>query len=184
MAEPEVSEAIGSMMTRVADARALIVDLRNNQGGEPETVAFVASYLFDPTPVHLGDIYRRDTDTTQQFWTARELPGKRFGGAKPVYILTSKKTFSGGEDLAYSLQAIKRAQVVGEQTAGGAHPCDAYSIDDVFYIVVPWGRSINPVTKTNWEGVGVTPDVAVPADQALEEAHRRALRDLSSSRPR
>jgi retinol-binding protein 3 len=178
--DPEVREGIGRLMSHVADARALIIDLRDNSGGEPATVAFVASYLFDTAPVHLTDIYRRDDDSTQEFWTAPQVPGKRFGGQKPVYVLTSKRTFSGGEDLAYSLQAIKRARVVGEQTRGGAHPCDAYPLDDAFFIVVPWGRGINPVTKTNWEGVGVTPDVAVPEERALQRAHRLALADLAA----
>lgn len=182
--ESEVRVAIGGIMTSVADAQALLVDLRNNTGGEPETVAFIASYLFDETPVHLNDIYRRDDNSTRQFWTRREVPGKRFGATKPVYVLTSAKTFSGGEDFAYSLQALKRVRVVGEQTAGGAHPCDAYPLDEPFYIVVPWGRAINPVTNTNWEGVGVTPDVTVPADKALEEAHRLAIADLAAAEPK
>ncbi len=178
--DPEVREGIGRLMSRVADARALIIDLRDNTGGEPATVAFVASYLFDATPVHLSDIYRRDDDSTQEYWTAPEVPGKRFGGQKPVYVLTNKRTFSAGEDFAYSLQAIKRARVVGEQTRGGAHPCDAFPLDDSFFIVVPWGRGINPTTKTNWEGVGVTPDVAVPEDRALETAHRLAIGELAA----
>jgi retinol-binding protein 3 len=178
--DPEVRDAIGGLMTQVADARALLLDLRDNHGGHPDTVAFVASYLFDATPVHLGDIYRRDDGSTQEFWTASKVPGTRFGPKKPVYVLTSKRTFSGGEDLAYGLQAQGRARVVGETTRGGAHPCAPYSLDEWFYIVVPWGRSINPVTHTNWQGVGVVPDVAVPADRALDEAHRRAIQDLSS----
>jgi retinol-binding protein 3 len=182
--DPEVREGIGRLMSRVADARALIIDLRDNSGGEPATVAFVASYLFDETPVHLNDIYRRDDDSTQEFWTAPEVPGKRFGGQKPVYVLTNKRTFSGGEDLAYSLQAIKRARVVGEQTRGGANPCDAFPLDESFFIVVPWGRAINPVTKTNWEGVGVTPDIAVPEERALETAHRLAIADLTARNKR
>jgi C-terminal processing protease CtpA/Prc len=177
-----VREGIGALMSRVGDARALLIDLRDNSGGEPATVAFVASYLFDAKPVHLNDIYRRDDDSTQQFWTAAEVPGKRFGARKPIYVLTSKRTFSAGEDLAYSLQAIKRARVVGERTRGGAHPCDAYPLDDSFFIVVPWGRGINPVTKTNWEGVGVMPDVAVPEERAFDEAYRLAMADLAAAK--
>jgi C-terminal processing protease CtpA/Prc len=101
---------------------------------------------------------------------------------KPVYVLTSSRTFSGGEELAYDLQALHRAQVVGETTGGGAHPVAPYEVGDQFTIMVPAGRPINPITKTNWEGVGVKPDIAVKADAALDEAHRRAVAELTSAK--
>jgi C-terminal processing protease CtpA/Prc len=99
-----------------------------------------------------------------------------------VYVLTSKRTFSGGEEFTYDLQSLHRAKIVGETTGGGAHPVAPHELDEWFTILVPSGRPINPITKTNWEGVGVVPDIAVPPDAALEEAHRRALADVSSKR--
>ena len=101
------------------------------------------------------------------------MPGLRFGGAKPVYVLTSSRTFSGGEEYTYDLQQLKRATIVGETTGGGAHPMASHRIDDHFLIAVPFARPVNPVTQTNWEGVGVVPDVKVPAGDALETALRR-----------
>lgn len=178
----EARDAIAALMTQVADADALLIDLRRNGGGHPDTVALVASYVFDAKPVHLNDMYSRDTNAITESWTVRDLRGTRFGGKKPVYVLTSKRTFSGGEELAYDLQSLRRAKLVGETTGGGAHPAGSRKLDDSFTIRVPWGRPINPITKTNWEGVGVVPDIAVSAEAALDEAHRRALQDLAALR--
>lgn len=98
------------------------------------------------------------------------MPGRRFGGGKPVAVLTSARTFSGAEEFAYDLQALKRATVVGETTGGGAHPVRGRRVDAHFVVMLPWRRAVNPVTKTNWEGVGVTPDVKTSADAALTVA--------------
>ena len=182
--DDEARERVAHLMSRVADADALLIDLRNNGGGSPDTVALIASYVFDETPVHLNDVFSRDTGSVQQFWTVRDLRGTRFGGQKPVYVLTSKRTFSGGEGFAYALQSLHRAKIVGETTGGGGHPVAPHKLDEWFTILVPWGRGINPVTKTNWEGVGVVPDIAATADSALDEAHRRALDDVSSKSKR
>lgn len=180
--DDDVQAAIGDFMAQIADADALILDLRHNHGGDPETVAVVASYLFDTQPVHLGDIVVPERGTTVQFWTWRNVRGTRFGGKKPVYILTSRETFSGGEGLAYDLQALKRALVIGETTGGGAHPAILFDLDDWYHVAVPNGRSVNPITKTDWEGIGVVPDVPVAADAALDEAVRRATNDLALTR--
>lgn len=173
-------EAIAGFMTRIADADALIIDLRGNRGGDPETVALVASYLFDAKPVHLNDMFSREDGSTRQSWTLKDVPGKRFGGSKPIYVLTSHQTFSGGEELAYGLQSLHRATLIGETTGGGANPGSPRGIDAWFTIFVPDGRPINPVTKTNWERVGVKPDVPVASDAALDEALRRARRELTT----
>jgi hypothetical protein len=176
--DDQAREAIGRLMSQVADADALIIDLRSNGGGSPDTVALVASYVFDE-PTHINDMYSRDLDSTREYWTLRDVRGTRFGGKKPVYVLTSKRTFSGGEELAYDLQCLRRATIIGETTAGGAHPVAPHVLDELFTIMVPWGRPINPITKTNWEGVGVVPDIQAAADLALDEAHRRAREDIA-----
>jgi C-terminal processing protease CtpA/Prc len=165
-----VKDAIGARISPIADADAVIIDLRNNGGGWPETVALIASYFFGPKPLHLSDIKRRDTGEVKQFWSESTLAGTRFGAKKPVYVLTSSRTFSGGEDLAYTLQAHQRALVVGETTAGGAHPVELRALDADLFVTMPWGESINPITKGNWEGTGVQPDLAAPAPEALERA--------------
>jgi retinol-binding protein 3 len=172
---PEVGGEKGAAaMTFVADTDALIVDLRFNGGGEPAMIAFLTSYLFDE-PTHLNDIYTRVDDSTQQFWTNPFVPGRRFGGKKPIYVLTSKRTFSGGEEFAYNLKNLKRATVIGETTGGGAHPVNGVKVSEHFEIGVPFARAISPITKTNWEGTGVSPEIAMPADQALDHAYLLAL---------
>lgn len=158
-------------MSFLASTRALIIDLRENGGGKPGMVALLASYLFDRR-THLNDLWTRHTGSTQEFWTRDSVAGRRFGGDKPVYVLTSAQTFSAAEEFAYDLQALKRATIVGETTAGGAHPASEGRVDDNFVLMVPWGKAINPVTGTNWEGVGVAPDVQMPASEALAAAQR------------
>lgn len=175
---PTATAAMGFL----ANADALIFDLRENHGGDPAMVAYVASYLFD-TRTHLNDLFRRSTNKTTEYWTKPELPGKKLGG-KPVYVLTSSGTFSGGEEFVYDLKNLKRATVIGETTGGGAHPTGPHRVDDHFLIAVPGGRAINPVTKTDWEGTGVVPDVKVAADKALETAIARAQQQLATSPPR
>jgi hypothetical protein len=168
-AGPEAEAAADAAMSRLADADALIVDLRRNGGGDPAMVARVSSYLFEQ-PTHLNSLYWREGDRTEEFWTTKEVAGKRFGQGKPVFVLTSKRTFSGAEEFSYNLKSLKRATIVGETTGGGAHPGGPQRVHDHFAVWIPAGRAINPITKTNWEGTGVVPDVAVPADQALERA--------------
>lgn len=172
--------ALDAMMTLVADTDALIVDLRNNGGGDPYTVAYLESYLFDKR-THVNDMYWRKDERTEPFWTEEEVPGKKFGGSKKVYVLTSKDTFSGAEGFSYELQQLRRAVVVGETTGGGAHPGRTYPIHPHLSVFIPGGRAINPVSKTNWEGSGVVPDVRVAADDALRTAERLAIAELLTS---
>ena len=169
-----VGDAYRDAMARVADADALVLDLRANGGGTPYAGALLMSYLFGDDSVHLNSVYWRPEDRTEEIWTRPDLVRghRRFGPTKPVYVLVSRRTFSAAEELAYDLQARKRAVIVGETTRGGANPGGGEILDDHFGAFVPSGRAINPVTRTNWEGVGVKPDVAVPADQALDAALR------------
>ena len=159
-------------MNFVANTDALIVDLRDNGGGDPRMVAFICSYLFSDR-THLNDLWTRKTNSTEEFWT-KDVPGKKLGGTKPVYVLTSKRTFSGAEEFTYNLKNLKRATIVGETTGGGAHPVNGQRIDEHFVIGVPFARAINPISKTNWEGTGVEPDVKVPASEALSTAQKLA----------
>jgi retinol-binding protein 3 len=173
------SGAMNAAMAFVANTDALIIDLRQNQGGEPNGVAYLASFLFD-TRTHLNDIVMRRDDRILQYWTAH-VPGPIFGGQKPVYILTSKTTISGAEDFAYALKHLKRATIIGETTGGGAHPTRQVKVTEHFSVWVPFARGHNHVTRTDWEGTGVTPDMSVPAADALNTAYRTVLRKLAGS---
>ncbi len=156
----------------VSDSDALILDLRDNNGGDAGMVALIASYLFAER-THLNDSYDRKANTTRQSWTSAQVPGKRFI-EKPVFVLTSRATFSAAEDFSYALKNLQRATLIGESTGGGAHMVREQRIDDHFTLVVPFARSISPITNTDWEGTGVEPDIKVGAADALTEALRRA----------
>lgn len=169
-------------MNLVANCDALIFDLRNNGGGDGAMIGFLASYLFE-TRTHLNDRESRGeggSANIEQFWTNEVVRGKKLTRT-PVFVLTSRRTFSAAEEFAYDLQALKRATIVGERTGGGANPGDFFPIGGPFRVFVPTARSVNPVTKTNWEGSGVAPDVASPEASARDVAYGRALAALSAS---
>ena len=169
--------AIAAAMELVAGTYALILDLRHNGGGSPEGVLFWCSYLLEEKPTHLNDIFHADTGETRQFWTLPYVPGPRYVD-RPVYVLTSGRTFSGGEEFCYNLQALGRAELIGETTGGGAHPTRGFPISRAVHIGIPFARSVNPVTGTNWQGTGVVPDVAVPEAEAYDVAYGKALRHV------
>jgi len=182
--DPELgADTVAAALNFVNNTEALIIDMRNNGGGNPAMVALVCSYLFGPEPVHLNDLYWREGNRTEEFWTKKEVAGKRYLN-KDVYVLTSKRTFSGAEEFSYNLKNLKRATIIGETTGGGAHPGGGFRITEHFGMFVPTGRAISPITKTNWEGTGVTPDVAVPAEQALLVARVMALKKVLTALPR
>jgi hypothetical protein len=163
-------------MQFLAHTDGVIFDLRENHGGDPKMVALILSYLFDK-PTHLNDLYRRKEDSTTQFWTLPYVPGERLAET-PVFVLTSKETFSAAEEFSYDLKSLKRAKIVGETTGGGAHPVDIHQASEHFTVRVPVARAINPETKTDWEGVGVQPDVAVSPPDALGAAVGLALKEI------
>lgn len=172
------AEPLTAALTLASRARALIVDLRANRGGDPDTVAFVCSHLLDER-THLNTMHWRDGGRTEQSWSLPYVPGARFGGSKPLYVLTAASTFSAAEELSYDLQQLGRAVLVGERTRGGAHPCKGWTVHPHLEATIPMGRAVNPVSGTNWEGVGVQPDVPCDAADALDCAHALALARLA-----
>jgi len=173
---PTVVAAMGF----VAHTDAIIFDLRQNGGGQPAMVTMIASYLFDQ-PTHLIDIYNRKEDSTTQNWTLSYLPGTRLT-KQPVFVLTSAQTFSGAEEFAFDLKNQKRATIVGETTGGGAHPVAPHTVADYFTVGVPFAKSLDPATKTNWEGTGVEPDVKVAAADALATAEKLAMEKVQAKK--
>jgi hypothetical protein len=157
---------------------ALIFDLRRNGGGDPNMAVLLLSHLFgEDDRVHINDFFTRTDPVMPQYWTLTTLPGPRFLD-KPVYVLTSKRTGSCAEEFAYDIQQLKRGTLIGETTAGGANPGAMVRLNANFAAFIADGRAVNPVSKTNWEGVGVKPDVNVPAEEALTTAHVQAIEGL------
>ena len=175
-------ETVASVMNFVSGTDALIFDIRQNGGGDPDGVRLICSYLFGKEPVHLNDIYMRRDDNTDEYWTLGRVDGKKMPEV-PVYVLTSSYTFSGAEEFAYDLKNQKRATIVGETTGGGANPGGSKYVNENFVMFVPEGRAISPVTKTNWEGTGVSPDIEISSTKALDKAQILALQKISEKVP-
>jgi C-terminal processing protease CtpA/Prc len=170
--------AVAAAMNLLANTDALIIDVRRNGGGDPEMVALVCSYLMGPGEILINKFYWRPADRWDESRTKATVTGRHYGTTRPVYVLTSDRTFSGAEEFAYDVQTQKRGEIVGDTTGGGAHPGGMRRVSENFGVWVPSGRAVNPVTNTNWEGTGVRPDVAVPSEEALRTAHIRALEKL------
>ncbi|MDF2630081.1 MAG: carboxy-terminal protease [Symbiobacteriaceae bacterium] len=174
-APPEVAgETAAAAMAFLSGTEALIIDVRGNRGGAPTMVSMLVSY-FVRFRTHLQDF--RFRDRTDQFWTVSHVPGKRYLD-KPVYVLTSRETFSAAEEFCYDLKTLKLATIVGEPTSGAKHPGRRFLLDDHYAVLIPGIRFVNPITGTNWEGTGVVPDIEAPAERALEAAYAAALRHV------
>lgn len=174
-------DVVAAAMNVAAQGDALIIDLRRNGGGM-DTANMLTGY-FLPGGSPLTATYNRPADTLSHQSSPAWVPGRRFGESKPLYILTSKRTFSAAEAFAYNLQALKRAVIVGETSGGGAHPFEYRRIHPHFAVDLPESKSINPITGTNWQGVGVKPDVAVPAGEALAKALELAKAAITAKTP-
>ena len=168
--------AIGAM-SFLANSDAIIIDLRDNYGGGAPMYLLLISYFFNSDMIHLSDTINRLSNSTQQLRARPYVPGKRLPDVD-LYILTSGRTFSAAEQFTYDLQCQKRATIVGRTTGGGAHMTTAFIINNDFYAFVPFAGAINPITKTNWEGVGIIPDVEVPEGRAFDVAYLMALKKI------
>jgi len=173
----EARDAIADAMRLLRRADALIIDMRENGGGSPDTVVLLMGYLFDQGGLLLFDIVPRTGDRAT-YATANPPPAEH-DGQRPMWVLTSSRTFSGGEGFAFLLQERHRAEVVGEPTPGAANPGQSYVVNDAFQVMIPNGQVRSAVSGGNWENRGVTPDIKVAAADALAEAHARAQQRLS-----
>ncbi|OOG68714.1 S41 family peptidase [Flavobacterium sp. A45] len=168
-------ETATATMNFLSNANAIIIDLRSNGGGVPSMMQLLSSYFLDETPVLLSDFYERKTNTKTQLYSFANVNGKRSTN-KPLYILTSKHTFSAAEAFTYTLKHLDKATVVGEVTKGGANRTKRINLNDEFTIAVPYIQSLHPVTKTNWEGKGVQPDIKTKETDAFVVAYVDAIK--------
>ena len=166
---------INAALKFLGNTSAIIIDLRQNMGGSPQMVSQIESYFFKEK-THMNDLINRSSkDTTILFADPLKADGLTL--TMPVYILTNHNTFSGAEDFSYGMQVAKRAIIVGVTTGGGAHPQMPFSVGQGFVVFIPYARSLNPITKTDWEGTGVIPDVKVTSNNALIKAQELVFRD-------
>ena len=177
----EAAETGIAAMNFLANADAVIIDLRRNGGGSPEMIQLMSSYFLKGR-THLNSFENRGEDTLEQYWSFPFVPGKPMFDTD-LYILTNRTTFSAAEEFTYNMKNLKRATIVGETTGGGAHPGGTKIVNDSFLLWVPTGRAVNPITKTNWEGTGIAPDIAIESDKALDKARTVALEKMIKSAP-
>lgn len=170
----EACEKVIALMSYLSDTEAIIIDLRDNGGGGGPAADLLMSYFFGEEKVPFTGVYLRSTNQIEQSWSAAFVPGNRLPDID-VYVLVNSKTFSAAEDFSYSLQALRRAVIVGERTKGGAHPVDVVIIDGDILAQISIGNAVNPVTRTNWETNGVQPDIKTASEDALRAAYRKAL---------
>lgn len=167
---PKASEVAQNIMQKFKDTNTIIFDLRNCKGGDPGMLNTILAYLYPKgAEVHTNSFYYRPQDTTFNSYTMAEVKGRTYP-EKPIIVLTSTTTFSCGEEFAYDIQQLKRGTLIGETTGGGAHTIEPRKIDEKFEVILPTGRAINPISKTNWEGVGVKPDLVTKREDALKKA--------------
>lgn len=164
-------------MAFLANSDALIIDLRQNGGGNANAVNFLTGY-FLPDSTLISQFTSRLTKTTTNIYIEHDEQVKKFGDNIPLYILVSKRTSSAAEAFAYQLQAFKRAIVVGDTTNGEANPGYAFALNDNLWMMIPTSVNKNAVTKTNWQGIGVAPDVVIKSESALNAALLQAYRQL------
>jgi hypothetical protein len=175
---PEAQPTAIAAMNFLANCDAIIIDLRRNGGGDPLMLQTILTYFVAPGErLHINDFYEREGNTTEQYWSAAQVPGPRLNG-KALYVLTSNLTGSCAEEFAYDVQTHKLGTLYGATTGGGANPGDLFRLSDHLAAFIATGRAINPVTKSNWEGVGVNPDHDVAPGDALREAHVAALQRM------
>ncbi|RQO37546.1 hypothetical protein DBR39_11665 [Chryseobacterium sp. KBW03] len=166
---------LAAAMNFVANTNALIIDLRENQGGDNDMLLLFCSYFFDQK-TDLYTTYFRHEDKTVVNSTQPDVLGAKYLHKK-ICILTSKSTFSAAEALAYFLQQHKLAEVIGEKTPGAANPVDHFIIQNQYLLLVPTGKVTSLVSHKNWEHVGVIPDQEVKAKDALKAAQIRILKN-------
>lgn len=161
-------EVADAYMKLLSQSDAVIIDLSKNGGGDPSMVQYLCSYFFDKK-LHLNSLYYREGDRTQEYWTLEEVEGKKMADI-PLYIMISEETFSGAEEFSYNMQQLKRATLIGQTSAGGANPGETRGINNDLSVFIPTGRAINPITNTNWEGVGVQPEIQTKKEETFDQA--------------
>jgi hypothetical protein len=160
----DITDAYMKLMSRTD---AIIIDLSKNGGGSPNMVQYLCSYFFNQKLL-LNSLYWREENVTEEFWTLEEVGGQKMQDV-PLFIITSERTFSGAEEFSYNMQTHKRATLVGQTTGGGANPGRSMRIDDNLSVFIPTGKAINPITKTNWEGVGVIPEIETSVEDSYDK---------------
>lgn len=163
----ETNKTIDAYMHLLANTDAVIIDLQDNGGGNPKTVNYLCSYFLQSNLL-INTLYFRLENRKEESIT-HEVNGKKMIDV-PLFIITGSKSFSGAEEFSYNMQSQKRATLVGEVTGGAANPGDVFTVNSDLEIYIPTGTGTNPITKTNWEGTGVIPEIKTSDENAYSKA--------------
>ncbi|MEO1642024.1 MAG: S41 family peptidase [Pseudomonadota bacterium] len=166
----------------VMDTDALIIDLRDNGGGSPQT-----TWPIQWTFLESGSPSPMTMESRIEAPTPREEPPilwRRYGTQRPLAILVNGDTFSAPEAVAYTLQTADRATIIGSPSGGGAHLLDSgVDLNTGFTLYTPTQRPVSVETGENWEGIGITPDIAVPSEEAIETATAFLREEIGKQAP-
>lgn len=168
----KAKQALDAAFTMVHGSQALILDLRDCAGGSPVMVGYILGHFF-PEGANVYNTFHSRQGEMQETPPEEPASGRRLD--TPLFVLTSGRTGSACESVAYSLQSAGRATIVGEASGGGANPGGLLPVGDNLAVFVSFATPINPITHSNWEGAGVQPNVAVPVADALTRARVLAL---------
>lgn len=180
-AEPgdEALQAADSALGFLANTSAIIIDLRQNGGGSPGMVGYLVSAFTAKDAAIYNQFQQRQG-------TFSEAPAQFYAKPRPdvpLYLLISGRSASAAEGFSYTLPAAKRATVLGEASAGAANPGGFFPAGEQFQVFVSTGSPVNPITRSNWEGTGVQPDIKVTPEQAMQMGQQQALKQLLASAP-
>ncbi len=159
LAAPFLYEAIEALR----DARAVVLDLRANGGGDLDTAVAVLGWLLGSEPVHISDVVSLE-GTRRWESLPREAP------QRPAAALIGAGTYSSGEALAYHFQAQRLGPLIGERTPGAADHVTPIVLGSHVRANLPRGYVVDAVTAANWEQTGVVPGVPCAEAEALERA--------------
>ncbi|MWB94693.1 hypothetical protein GON26_09985 [Flavobacterium sp. GA093] len=163
----ETNQTIDSYLYLLANTDAVIIDLTDNGGGNPKTVNYLCSYFLE-NKLLINTLYFRQGNRKDEIFT-HQVNGKKRVDV-PLFVIIGPKTFSGAEEFSYNMQSLKRAILIGENSGGAANPGDVFKINTDLEIFIPTGTSTNPITKKNWEGIGVIPEIKIGAEEAYSKS--------------
>jgi C-terminal processing protease CtpA/Prc len=176
--DEEAIQTVDSAFGFLKNTDAMIIDLRDCIGGSPELVRYMLSHFFSEKTL-MWSIHTRGVEEIYENNSIVGIGSPKFKSHYPLFVLVGPNTASAAEIFSYTLKHFNKATIVGEKTHGIAHPVEAFKINKYFIGRFSMRRITNPITNTDWEVVGVLPDIKSDLDKSLNVAHSKALEKLS-----
>lgn len=180
-----IAEANRKMVKRVFQffehTNGMIIDLRDNSGGMREMVALLSTYFLKgkSTIAIVESKQYNKLKASKKIKTFSFIRKRRFTEI-PLCLLINENTFSSAEFLAYTLQKANRAQIIGQTTGGGAHSIKRFVVMDSLMLAIPVENVISTYTQSNWESIGVTPDLQTSVVNTLVVGQIETLKKMKA----